>query len=489
MYIEKSLGIDIREESVSVVLLGKSFRRIDILGGKFFRIPRLSPGDEKAEKTFLERLNKALLALGAWPDNQVVSLPRGHYTVLSFELPAPDLKSARSMVPFELERHFSSGLDQFLHGCHIRKLSDKKHHVSVAAIKKETAEYYLGLLGRVNLKPSVLDASTFAQLNLAAEAGERPLGLMAVLDLSPEALDISLVRQGRLAFSHSVQLADPDVREAYFQTGLPEAASDSLATGLAEVVIEEIQKTMASCRNLDDAVAVERLLLAGGGPFAPALAGHLEKRSEVPTSRIGAPGNTRPVPGRKFAASFMGGALGLALRGLKSAGTEVNLLPEVLLPKQSRMSLRTTLGLAAGVVLLIVAGLLGQWLQKTNTLDSLESQLREIKSQAGEFEQIDLEFDRLQSSYERLATIDRGHPLKLPVLKALSEALPEDTWLTNIDISKDTLEIKGLSPVASKLVPILERSPYFSGTSFVGTIISQGNKEKFTIRTSLKGES
>jgi len=486
IYIEKSLGIDIREESVALVLLGKTVRSIDILGGKFFRILPLTPGNEKAEKVFLERMNKALIALGTYPESQIVSLPRKHYTLLAFELPAPDHKSARAMVPFEMERHFSSGLDNLHHACHIHTSGEKQQHITAAAIKKETVDYYLGLLRQVSLKPSALDVSTFANLNLVAEAGERPLGLTAIIDQGPETLDVALVRHGRLAFSHHILLGDPDIREAYFKTDLAQDASESLAMGLGEVIIEETRNALASCRSLDDAVAVEQIHLAGAGPLAPALAGQLEKRSEVPTTRVTVPKGTRPVPGKKFAASFMGTALGLAMRGLKREAIEVNLLPQELIPKRRKASLKTTLGLAAAVVLLVAGGNLGQWIIKNRTLDNLEEQLREIKSQAGELEKIDLEYDNLKTYYDRLASIDRAHPLKLPVLQELSRTLPRDTWLTHIEIDKDTLEVKGYSAAASKLVPVLEKSPRFRETEFLGTIISERGKEKFTIRTRIK---
>ena len=53
-YLEKSLGIDIREESIALALLGKKMRSTDLLGSHFFRIKPLVEGDEKAEKFFLE---------------------------------------------------------------------------------------------------------------------------------------------------------------------------------------------------------------------------------------------------------------------------------------------------------------------------------------------------------------------------------------------------------------------------------------------------
>ena len=110
IYLEKSLGIDIREQTVALTLLGKGFRSVDIIASHFFQIPTLGPDNEKAEMVFLDRVNRFLIKRDIWPENVAVSLPRSQFSFQTFELPAPDLKSVNSMVIFELERHFSTGM-------------------------------------------------------------------------------------------------------------------------------------------------------------------------------------------------------------------------------------------------------------------------------------------------------------------------------------------------------------------------------------------
>ena len=82
--------------------------------------------------------------------------------------------------------------------------------------------------------------------------------------------------------------------------------------------------------------------------------------------------------------------------------------------------------------------------------------------------------------------IDKQHPSKLSLLERLSQALPKDTWLTNIKFKKGEMEIKGFSPSASKLIPLIEQSPRFKKTGFVGSIIKEPMGEKFTIRAKLE---
>ena len=150
IYLEKSLGIDIREESVSLTLLGKTFRSIKIIDADFFKIPLLSQDPESSEKYFLQKINGFLMKTDAWPENLAISLPRTHYSFQSFELPAPDLKSAHTMVKFELARHFSSNIDNLYFGYHVGKIKENLFHVMSVAVKKEIAHYYLEILGRLD---------------------------------------------------------------------------------------------------------------------------------------------------------------------------------------------------------------------------------------------------------------------------------------------------------------------------------------------------
>ena len=144
IYTAKSLGMDIREESISLTLLGKKLNTIEVLVGQTIALKPLTGKDEKAEKYFLNKVNQFIIEHDTWPESVVVSLPRGHITFKTFELPAPDLESVRSMVPFELERQFSSGLEDLYYTFQLTPKSENHFHIASAAIKKDIANYYLG---------------------------------------------------------------------------------------------------------------------------------------------------------------------------------------------------------------------------------------------------------------------------------------------------------------------------------------------------------
>ncbi|MCH8971918.1 MAG: hypothetical protein IH918_07545 [Acidobacteria bacterium] len=77
---------------------------MEVLAAKMIALKPLTGKDEKAEKHVLNKVNRFLIDHDTWPESVVVSLPRSHVTFKTFELPAPDLDSVRSMVEFELER-------------------------------------------------------------------------------------------------------------------------------------------------------------------------------------------------------------------------------------------------------------------------------------------------------------------------------------------------------------------------------------------------
>jgi len=76
---------------------------------------------------------------------------------------------------------------------------------------------------------------------------------------------------------------------------------------------------------------------------------------------------------------------------------------------------------------------------------------------------------------------------KLHMLQQLTKLLPDGTWLQELNISEDTVDINGYSNHAADLPPPLEKSPYFTQVEFTAPIIRDNqNREVFRIRMRLK---
>ncbi|GJL77957.1 MAG: hypothetical protein NPINA01_09460 [Nitrospinaceae bacterium] len=486
VYLEKSLGLDIREESVAITLLGKTLRTFQVIDCEFFQTPLLSPGDEKAERGFLDTINQFLIQNDIWPQNLVVSLPRAHYSFESFELPAPDLKTAHSMIEFELERHFSSNIDNFYFApCFTRK-RDNLYHVISAAVKKDHVDYYLEMLGRLNLKPTIVDVPTFANANLVFSQSTEMPPLSAVIDVGPQGIEMSLLTNRHIDFSKNVPLNDPDFMHGFFENNLDGSYYESISKGLAKVIVEELQNALESCRHIDDAQSVETLFLLGGGPYNPFLAEQLQRETEVFTTRVAIPSAVETNSNQILSSAYTTTSLSLGLRELKRNEIEVNLLPVELKPKKRKANIKLTIGLSAAAIILLIGLFVNKIIYQNVTLANLDQQLLEVKQQVTSLQEIDQEHDYLAGFVDTFNSIERTYPSRLPALADLSRTLSRDTWLTHIKIAKNTMEISGISKTASKLVPIIENSPRFKGTKFKGTIINENEGERFTIQTEVQ---
>lgn len=82
----------------------------------------------------------------------------------------------------------------------------------------------------------------------------------------------------------------------------------------------------------------------------------------------------------------------------------------------------------------------------------------------------------------------RDAPSATLTLEALARLLPDDTFLTDMEIRGDTLTISGLAPDAARVIRLVEQSPAFAGAAFTAPTTRTPNErgERFQIETHLK---
>ena len=70
-----------------------------------------------------------------------------------------------------------------------------------------------------------------------------------------------------------------------------------------------------------------------------------------------------------------------------------------------------------------------------------------------------------------------------PVLRDLTELLPNDAWLTTVSLDGKGVEVTGAASAASTLIPLLENSPRLERVEFSSPVTrGRDNKEQFRIR-------
>jgi hypothetical protein len=68
-------------------------------------------------------------------------------------------------------------------------------------------------------------------------------------------------------------------------------------------------------------------------------------------------------------------------------------------------------------------------------------------------------------------------------LRELTEALPNDAWLTTLSLDAKGVELTGAASAASTLIPLLENSPRLERVEFSSPVTrGRDNREQFRIR-------
>ena len=478
-YSEKSLGLDIRDDSVAMTVLAKNLGGFKIVASQALELPPRKNSTEQ-ETSLITGISNFLVDLKGTINSVVLSLPRKFITIQIFELPAPDRESIDSMMEFELTRQFASDVEDLSISYHVAEISNNRYKITAAAIKKETLDYYRTVLNRLDLKPEVIDVAVFSNLNILPAPSKT--GVEVVIDVRSTHFEITLLQNGEIATTRNIPITDEAITKNYFQTKPSAGSPAKLATSFSKLIVEGLQSTFGSCNSIGEQETLSRIYLMGGGRFSAALASQIKKLTEVPTELI------RPAGSMKKNQVFDLAAItsyGLALRPLESNPYKFDLSPKSLSRKKNTPASRTmALGLA--VVFLMIAVGMSKVVVDQRTLSSLDQQLAELKLQAETLSQVDQEYQSLEKYTEILNEIDIQSPLKLPILKTLSQILPEDTWLSRISIKHNKVEIQGYSESASTLLPLIENSNFFKNTAFDGSIVKTRKGEKFSLRSQMR---
>jgi general secretion pathway protein L len=104
--------------------------------------------------------------------------------------------------------------------------------------------------------------------------------------------------------------------------------------------------------------------------------------------------------------------------------------------------------------------------RKQSQAEALAGLVAEARAEAEAVQQLRAGIDRVRAE-SRFAFQRRNEaPTVLAVLNELTERLPDGTWLFQLQLRMNELQILGYSPAASSLIGIIEASPLFENARF-----------------------
>ena len=456
MIFQTSLGVDIGKHELRLVCLKASSRDVHLVAHAVYSFEEGIHGEEKSKA--VSRLIEGFIRENKIsPASIFLGIPR-HTVILRYlELPIAVKENLRETLGYELEKHVPFVPEEVYFDFQIvsEDKSAARLQLLLVVAKKEVLSPVLAVSEHLGFGVSGVGITATALADYFSWASRKDsVTLRSFVYARGDHIELGLVKDGMLRYSRDLS------RDEGFIDTIPKILSKMrLDFPDGEEPLEAV-----SCGIKRDDPLLEHLDTTEG------IAQHPVDLS------------AGQIPDVSLMAAY-----GLALKGVRKSSMGINLLPPVLRKKPSRLKVYALFGLAALVLLGALAWGGGVFLQRQQTLDRLDSEIKKLASQLKNFEQIKAERKRTEERIDYLNTFRQGGPPILDIMKELSERIPKSAWVSRFDFSEKGIEIEGEAASASQLIPLLEASRMFKDVAFLSTISkNRDGNERFRIGLNLK---
>ncbi|MBI1911050.1 MAG: PilN domain-containing protein [Deltaproteobacteria bacterium] len=363
------------------------------------------------------------------------------------EIPAPTPEAIDGIVRFEIEKHLPSAISDFYFGYQVMKRNENTYSILIGAVDKKRIDALKELLATVGIEPLFIYfwheaiCNSLIQLGIIAKNEKKVF-------ISVNGREITID-----AFSGILNIYSKKILLNSIGT-LREFQSELLGRKL-----EECSITFST----DPGVEVISFIQDVKRNFNV-----LEQKNGLKPSALAA----------------FGGALAV----MRSGKARINLLTSIGLEKSKYLG-----NALFSVVVVILLALLGiSYITKDYTtlwrLDNSISELKEFKE--GKSGSLNEKVTSISDKITILRSISTNSSANfLMLLKELTEALPDDSWLTLLEYRDGAVMMEGISGNASSLLLKLENSKLMKDFEFMDPVVRVSNgKEKFRIRCKVRSE-
>ena len=441
--------MNFRPTRLAVALLGDRLAVAVQSGSRVeaFVVDAESPGASLRAELDARGLPARTVALG---------VARSAVSVKQIELPTV-AGDTREMVGFELERHLPFPTDD--------AAFDFLPLPPEAAAERNAAAGQRVLITAADRR--VVDAA----LRLAEEARLRAVSLTVAAHNLPALTRLRHDR--RVAWVHRAG----EAVDLLLLQGDDLLLSRSLPSGEDAAIAEEIQRSMAAVRWRD----CNAIWLSGDEPPGGVVADPLLALGMPVTAPAWTPAAQQRLAGL---AEEQRGALQLVVAVLSARGARpLELLPATMRPRRLSRAQTITLGMAGATALLAILALLAPGWREQRHLKRVNAEIARLEPTVKEVDRVARELERKRKLIATVDAIEAAGIRPLPVLRDLTELLPNDAWLTTVSLDGKGVELTGAASAASTLIPLLENSTRLERVEFSSPVTrGRDNKEQFRIR-------
>jgi Tfp pilus assembly protein PilN len=114
----------------------------------------------------------------------------------------------------------------------------------------------------------------------------------------------------------------------------------------------------------------------------------------------------------------------------------------------------------------------------------LNQAIRALNPELRAVERARAELEKKRRLLATVRAVEEGSLKPLPLLRELTEIIPQEAWLTTLNLDLKGVELSGQAMAASQLIPLLENSPRLERVEFSSPVTRGRDKEQFRIRAS-----
>lgn len=159
----------------------------------------------------------------------------------------------------------------------------------------------------------------------------------------------------------------------------------------------------------------------------------------------------------------------------------INLLPRDHTQKARVATQWLNVGLAVTILILLVTVIAIPLLQKRHLIAELEPQVAAAMEAAKEGSRLKRNIELIATGSAELLARKEARPMTIAIVDEMSRILPDNTWVSRIDIAGNEIQIQGQSEAAESLIGLIEESPSFENARFRSPVtqIPQTDSESF----------
>ena len=181
--------------------------------------------------------------------------------------------------------------------------------------------------------------------------------------------------------------------------------------------------------------------------------------------------------------------VGLAISGVSNKSiARSNLIPPDQRIVRERPNLVPTYVMAGLLFVISVAMVARGYIQQSRLLGQIETQISSLQPGVDGVMKLREQVQQQEKDLSEIRDLMKGRQNVLSVLKELTEKIPDNTFLQNLNLQGARVNMMGYSSSASALLPILGDSQYLEGVEsrYITPDRSMGDREKFNFEATIR---